>query len=96
MEDGDLFIGKFKGPRSTTPAAEENGDDSDAASTPSTTPGKRRLATPKTYTPRKRAKTSAGGLITTIQSGGKISLCDYSEFHKLRKYYTSDNIIKVI
>jgi hypothetical protein len=85
MEDGELFIGKFKGPQSTTPAAEENGDDSDAPSTPSTTPGKRRLATPKTYTPRKRSKTSAGGLLATIKSGGKVSLCDYNEFNKLYK-----------
>lgn len=85
MEDGELFIGKFKGGQATTPATEENGDDSDAPSTPSTTPGKRRLATPKTYTPRKRAKTSAAGLLATVKSGGKISLCDYAEFNKLCK-----------
>jgi len=83
MEDGDLFLGKFNGPRST-PAAEENGD-SESVSTAST-PGKRRMATPKTYTPRKRAKTNAGGLITSIESGGKVSLCDYNEFHKLCKF----------
>ncbi len=85
MEDGDLFIGKFKGSQSTTPAAEENGDDSDAPVSASNTPGKRRLATPKTYTPRKRAKTSAGGLLASVKSGGKISLCDYNEFNKLCK-----------
>lgn len=85
MEDGELFIGKFKGSQSTTPAAEENGDDSDAPASTSSTPGKRRLATPKTYTPRKRAKTSAGGLLANIKSGGKVSLCDYTEFNKLYK-----------
>eukprot|EP00029_Vermamoeba_vermiformis_P009516 TRINITY_DN4766_c0_g1_i1.p1 TRINITY_DN4766_c0_g1~~TRINITY_DN4766_c0_g1_i1.p1 ORF type:complete len:331 (+),score=112.34 TRINITY_DN4766_c0_g1_i1:29-1021(+) len=85
MEDGDLFIGKFKGSQSTTPAAEENGNDSDAPASASSTPGKRKLSTPKTYTPRKRAKTSAGGLLANIKSGGKISLCDYTEFNKLYK-----------